>query len=159
MNPMAAKPLIYAALLAFVCWIAYDYGATSVREDWNAERAEINKVTADALIKMNEQRKSTETELQKSESAAWEKYQNAQNESDRLSTELANRPWRVRIERAACDNLPGNTRAASVGDDKAEQYAELPVSTTRSVIEIGRDADQCEAKLKALQDYINLITK
>jgi len=63
---------------------------------------------------------------------------------------------RVVTKPASC-GVPETADAASVGNDTTGQYAELPVTTARRVISIGKDADQCEAKLRALQDYVKII--
>ncbi len=131
--------------------LSYHFGATSVQSDWNAEKA----ATVVAMTRMNNERVEREKLLAVSELKAWEQYQNAQIESDRLNTELESRPWRVRIEKRN-DCPSGGEPAASMGDGKTEEYAELPSSITRSITAIGRDADQCEAKLKALQDFITV---
>lgn len=154
MNPELIKAAIAAGLLAVFGWLCYDYGHDSVMSDWQAERAETNSKTADALKLLMRQRDETERSLSESESKAWEKYRNADQENERLNRELAERPWRVRIERAACDNVSSNTRAASVGNGEAGEYAELSREAARRVAAIGREADRCEAKLKALQDYV-----
>jgi hypothetical protein len=46
-------------------WLAYDYGATSVKEDWNDAIAKLNASTAEALIAVNVRN----SELQKQLSA------------------------------------------------------------------------------------------
>lgn len=53
MNVAAIKIAACAGLLALYGWISYDYGATSVQSDWNAERARLNADTAKALSKVN----------------------------------------------------------------------------------------------------------
>lgn len=47
------KLAVCFGLLALYGWISYDYGATSVQSDWNAERARLNASTAKALSKVN----------------------------------------------------------------------------------------------------------
>ena len=53
MNVAAIKIAVCAGLLALYGWLSYDYGATSVQSDWNAERARLNADTAKALSKVN----------------------------------------------------------------------------------------------------------
>lgn len=141
------KYLWLSVALVGALGLSYHFGATSVQSDWNAEKA----ATVTAMIRMNTERAEREKLLTVSELKAWEQYQNAQIESDRLNSELESRPWRVRIYCPA-----GNQQAASVGDGKTAEYAELPDSVARSITAIGRDADRCEAKLKALQDFITI---
>lgn len=156
MNPTTIKIVVAVAAMTLAGYGGYKFGRDSVMADWQSERAEINKATANALIRMQELQNHLETQLRDNEAKAWKEYQNAQSEADRLAGELANRPWRVRVERPACGNLPGDSGAASVGDGK-EYEAELPAETSRRIIEIARDADRCEAKLNALQGYIDSI--
>jgi len=154
MNPALIKAAIAAGLMAVFGWLCYDYGHDSVMADWQVERAEINSKTADALKLLMKQRDETERDLSQSEAKAWEQYRHADEENERLNRELAERPWRVRIERSPCDRVPSDTGAATMGDGRTEQYAELSREAARRVAAIGRDADRCEAKLKALQDYV-----
>lgn len=53
MNATAIKIAVCVGLLALYGWLSYDYGATSVQSDWNAERAQLNADTAKALSKVN----------------------------------------------------------------------------------------------------------
>lgn len=156
MNAIAIKYLAIAAAIAALCWLSYDYGATSVQSAWNDERAALNEATASALANLNKQRSETEKSLKLKESEAWDKYNEADKLAQNLNDELTNRPWRVRIE-TRYFGVPKTDSTASMGNG-AEQYAELSAEVTRSVIAIGKDADRCEAKLKALQDWAKIIT-
>lgn len=53
MNVIAIKIAACVGLLTLYGWLSYDYGATSVQSDWNAERAKLNADTAKALSKVN----------------------------------------------------------------------------------------------------------
>jgi len=53
MNVLAIKAAACVGLLALFGWLSYDYGATSVQSDWNAERARLNADTAKALSNIN----------------------------------------------------------------------------------------------------------
>ena len=53
-NPLMIKIAITGFILALLCYLSYDYGKTSVTAKWNAERAELNANTANALTKLNE---------------------------------------------------------------------------------------------------------
>lgn len=156
-NPLTIKIIAALGLLVVSALGGYKYGHDSVMSDWNQEKANTSAATAQALITLNEYRARQEILLNKSETAAWEQYQNAQTENDKLNNELDNRPWRVRVITQPSDCPMRDTDAASVGDGITEQYAELPAATTRSIATIGKDADRCEAKLKALQDYVKIV--
>lgn len=156
-NPLTIKIAIALGLLALTAIGGYRVGHDSVMNEWLTEKSAISDATANTLTKLNEQRKQKDKAAEQSEKEAWEKYQNAQVENDRLNTELANWPWRVRvITKAASCSVPDST-STSVGDGAREQFAELPASTSRSVAAIGRDADRCEAKLKAMQDWALIV--
>lgn len=158
MNPLLIKYAAISGVILLFGWLCYDYGHDSVMSEWQAEKAQINAATASALVKLQQQREAAERDLKTKESESWELYQNAEKEADRLNAELDNRSWRVRVITRASDcRVPESDTASGVGDDTREQFAELPATTTRSVIAIGKDADQCSAKLKALQDYIKII--
>lgn len=156
-NPLTIKIIAALGLLALSAFGGYKYGHDSVMNEWLAEKSAISDATVKALITLNEQRKQKESELSQSEKSAWEQYQHAQTENDRLNYELSNRHWRVRVITKADNCSVQDTESSSVGDGAAEQYAELPEQTSRSIAAIGRDADQCEAKLKALQDYVKIV--
>ena len=158
MNPLLIKCAIGAAVVALFGWLCYDYGHDSVMSEWQTERAEIANATTTAIIKLREQQGAIQRDLKAKESQSWELYQNAEKEAERLNGELNAMPWRVQVvTKPANCGMPETASTASVVNDTAKQYAELPIETTRSVITIGKDADQCEAKLKALQDYVKIV--
>jgi hypothetical protein len=53
-TPTQIKLLIGAAFIAALCYVSYDYGATSITKKWQAERISIDDKTKLALIKMND---------------------------------------------------------------------------------------------------------
>lgn len=156
-TPSQIKLVLAIGVIIAAGFMGYKFGHDSVMADWQTERAEVNKATSDALIKMQQQRDNLEREMKQKEAAAWEKYQNAQTESDRLSDELANIPWRVRIVRQPADCPVSGDSSTSSLDDGARHSAELPEETSRGLVAIGRDADRCEAKLSALQDWVKTL--
>ena len=64
MNALAIKVAVCVGLLALFGWLSYDYGATSVQSDWNAERARLNNDTANALSKVNTESAKLSDELE-----------------------------------------------------------------------------------------------
>ena len=52
-NLATIKVIGIVAGLVIYGWLAYDYGATSVKEDWNNAIAKLNASTAEALIAVN----------------------------------------------------------------------------------------------------------
>lgn len=156
-NPLTIKIAIALGLLALSAIGGYKLGHDSVMAGWNAEKSAISDATANALTKLNEQRKQKDKAAEQSEKEAWEKYQNAQVENDRINSELDSRPWRVRvITKSASCSVPDST-AASVGNGEEYTTAELPREIAAGISSIGRDADQCEAKLKSLQDWALIV--
>lgn len=151
------KYAVLAAAIFALCYLSYDYGATSVQSAWNDERAKLNEATAKALSDINTQRNESEKALQAKELENWSKYNEADELAKKLNDDLTNRPWRVRIESANC-GMPETDPTASVGDGE-EYQAQLPIEATRDLITIGSDADKCEAKLSALQEWANIILK
>lgn len=156
-NPLTIKIAIALGLLALSAIGGYRVGRDSVMNEWLTEKSAISDATASALTKLNEQRKQKDKAAEQSEKEAWEKYQNAQVENDRINSELDSRPWRVRIitKTASC-TVPDST-ATSVGNGEEYTTAELPDSIARNIAEIGREADQCEAKLKSLQQWALIV--
>lgn len=70
---------------------------------------------------------------------------------------------RVRIKQCTTSNQSGNvhnsTTSTDLGNVTSEGQAELSDSAKRGIAEIGLRADRCEAKLVALQDYIDTLPK
>lgn len=64
MNVIAIKIAVCIGLLTLYGWLSYDYGATSVQSDWNAERAQLNADTAKALSKVNTDAANLSDELE-----------------------------------------------------------------------------------------------
>lgn len=64
MNVAAIKLAVCVGLLALYGWLSYDYGATSVQSEWNAERAKLNADTAKALSKVNTDAEKLSDELE-----------------------------------------------------------------------------------------------
>jgi hypothetical protein len=157
MNPLLIKYSIAAAGVAVFGWLCYDYGHDSVMSDWQIERAEMANATSIAIIKLRDRQEAIQAELKDKESKSWELYQNADKESIRLNDELVNRPWRLRVITKPTDcGVPKGNSTSSMGNG-GQHEVELPIETTRNVIAIGRDADRCEAKLSALQEYVKVI--
>lgn len=150
-----AKVVGFAACL----YLAYDYGATKVSEDWQTERAALNKATAEALIAVAKNGRDAADELREKEKDAWGKYEEASREVERLNDELATRPWRVRIQPGNCTNVPGTEGAGDVGGSAPGGYAELPDSVTRSLAAVGRRANLCEAKLAYMVEWAEYAKK
>lgn len=69
-TPTQIKILAGVAVLASLCWLSYDYGATSVKEQWNAERAEINAKTADVLLKLNKHNSELSAQLEQAKATS-----------------------------------------------------------------------------------------
>ena len=158
MNPLLIKALAAWVVIAVFGWLCYDYGHDSVMSDWQQERSKMASATSKAMIALQQQRDATEQALKAKESQAWGMYQDAENKANELAGELNGMAWRVRVNTSPADcRVPETATTASVGNVSANEYAELPAETTRSVIAIGKDADQCEAKLKALQEYVKII--
>lgn len=156
-NQLTIKIAIALGLLALSAIGGYRVGHDSVMNEWLTEKSAINDATANALTKLNEQRKQKYKDAEQSEKEAWEKYQNAQSENDRLNTELDSRPWRVRVITKAADCSVPDSAATSMGNGEEYTTAELPDSIARNIAAIGREADQCEAKLKSLQEWALIV--
>ena len=157
-TPAQIKMLVIVGGLIASGFLGYKFGKDSVLSDWKTETAKMNAATSDAMIKLQKQRGELEKELMISESEAWEKYSEAESEASRLSRELNNRPWRVRVVTEANCSVPEASAASSV-DDAGEAARELPDKTKRRIERIARDANQCEAQLSALQEYVRGVLK
>lgn len=157
-TPAQIKMLVMAGCVIASGFFGYKFGHDSVMSDWQTETAKMNAATSDAMVKLQKQRGELEQELRLSESEAWEKYREAESEANRLSDEFDNRPWRVRVVTKTDCPVPTTTKSSGV-DDAGEAAGELPDKTKRRIERIARDANQCEAQLSALQDYVRGVLK
>lgn len=154
-------------------YFAYDYGVSSTTADWNAERAKLNKSTADLLTRMNTISREKDKVSEEALSEAWRRYKDAEDdvktlgdevsslhkEAETLRDKFANRPWRVRVVNttSSCD-ISNSGSTAGMGNGTFS-YFELPKETRDGLRGIAGDAERCEAKLTYLQVWVKEFLK
>lgn len=79
-----------------------------------------------------------------------------QKANQQLIAELASAKHRlsVRIEPTNCSSMPTSTKTTSL-DDAAGARAELHSATAADIFRVAAQADECRAKLTALQEFAN----
>ena len=161
MIPPLYKYLAFAGAAIAIIGGAYWYGHSTgydkrdlealkaINEQWQTYQQQLSKVTEENRIARE---KASESERQ-----AWELYENAQKNYDAAVAD--GNAWRVRVKScgASKSGVPNDTTAANVGNEQADGLAELPAAVARGLAEVGQRADQCEAKLKAMQDWASVI--
>lgn len=122
---------------------------TAANEQWAEYQKQLNDIT--------EQNRLNQIEASTREAIAWEKYNEAQQNYDNAVSDADG--WRVRVKSCstATGNVSGNTKPTNVGNEPAERLEKLPAAVTRGLAAVGQRADQCEAKLKAMQDWAQVV--
>ena len=150
-SAISFKPYLYAAgalaILTGVWWYGdnrYDAGFDKARADAVDEQLERER---QIIARFN----VMVTQTQKAEKEAWKQYEEA------INRPMPEQPVRVRVVYRTRDTVCP-TEATGVGNGTVEVVGELPRENQERLERIGREADQCEAKLKALQGYINALT-
>lgn len=162
----AVGVLVAGALLAAACAGAWLNGLR-----WQARLAVAERVHADTLAEIG---RAAATQLATQQAAQqrltqalaavdtqhYQELTHAQQTIDRLSADLAgaHRRLSVRLAAPACaGGLPGNADPARL-DDGAGARADLHPATAAGVVRVTGRADQCRARLTALQAWVRTAT-
>lgn len=144
---------------------SYFFGVSNESNKWELIlKTEQKKQLEDYVNKIQIQAIHTQTVLNQSktkEKEAWGLYETAeQNYTDAVSN---NTSLRVRIKQCTTTTKSGNlhnsTTSTDLGNGASEGQAELSDSAKRGIAEVGLRADRCEAKLVALQGYVDTLAK
>jgi len=122
---------------------------------------EIARGAASQLQAQQTQRLALEQRLAELDTAHQQEITHAQAAADQLATDLAAARSRlsVRINPATCPGgLPATTPAPGL-DDAAGARADLHPATAAGVIRVTARADQCRARLTALQAWVREVAK
>ena len=162
-----ALALLSAAALAIAGWAGWQ--ANGLR--WQARLAVAERVHADTLAEIS---RAAATQLATQQAAQqrltqalaavdtqhYQELTHAQQTIDRLSADLAgaHRRLSVRLAAPACaGGMPGNADPACL-DDGAGARADLHPATAAGVVRVTGRADQCRARLTALQAWVRTAT-
>ncbi len=84
--------------------------------------------------------------------------QNARTENRRITDELATARERlsVRVDPSSCSSMSTTAGAASM-DDEVGARADLHPATAAGVFGVAGRADECQVKLRGLQEWVQLV--
>lgn len=144
---------------------SYFFGVSNESNKWELIlKTEQKKQLEYYVSKIQLQAIHTQTVLNQSkakEKDAWELYETAEQNYTNVVSD--NDSLRVQIKHCTTitksGNLHNSTTSTDLGNGTSEGQAELSDSAKRSIAEVGLTADRCEAKLVALQGYIDTLPK
>ena len=152
-------PLIIASVIAAgSAWMiqGWRYGAEieTIQRVHADTMAEISRVAARQLQAQMDRHKEQVNEIILLDQRHYQELQDAQQNSARLSADLAASHQRlsVRVQRCSSSHLPATASTPSLDD--GAQRAELYPEDAAALATITGDADRCAVKLSGLQGYI-----
>lgn len=162
----AVGVLVAGALLAAACAGAWLNGLRwqarlAVAERVHADTlAEISRAAANQLATQQAAQQRLTQALAAVDTQHYQELTHAQQTIDRMAADLAgaHRRLSVRLAAPACaSGVPGNADPARL-DDGAGARADLHPATAAGVVRVTGRADQCRARLTALQDWVRTAT-
>lgn len=144
---------------------AYFFGVSTESTKWELKfKTAQQEQLKEYISKIQTQVVHTQNVLNESklkEKSAWELYETAEQNYTNVVSD--NNSLRVRIKQCTTTiksgNLHNSTTSTDLGNGASEGQAELSNSAKRGIAEVGLRADRCEAKLVALQGYIDTLPK
>lgn len=159
--------LLAAAALAIAAWAGWQANGWRLGNQLaTAEAAhqhalgKITRAAAAQLQAQQTQRLALEQRLAELDTTHQQEITHAQAAADQLATDLAAARSRlsVRINPATCPGgLPAATSATGL-DDAAGARADLHPATAAGIVRVTGRADQCRARLTALQAWVGEVT-
>lgn len=128
-------------------------------EQHSSQLQRIADTNAAALAAQQQARQHLEQQLAAIDTQRYQELTNAQDHTDRLAADLAatRQRLRVRIDPASCPGLPAATGAAGL-DDGAGARADLHPADAAALVRVTGRADECRARLTALQEWARSVT-
>lgn len=167
MTLAALRPILLVLLLlaagAALGWLANDWrlGAelSALRADHAAELQRLADTNAVALAAQQQARQQLEQQLAALDRQRYQELTHVQENTDRLAADLAaaRQRLRVRIDPASCPGMPAAARPARM-DAAAGARADLHPAVAAGVVRVTGRADQCRARLTALQAWARAVT-
>lgn len=156
---------IAAALLAAFCaaWMIQGWRLGGQMSEMQAEWSETLRKTAEAnaavILSQQQESQALAAELASLDQQRYGELRHAQENTDRLSGELASARSRLRfrIDPASCPAVSATADAASV--DAGTVFANIHPEDAAAIVRITGDADACAVRLSALQDWARSVTK
>ncbi|MBV2132061.1 lysis protein [Pseudomonas sp. MAP12] len=133
---------------------------SALRADHAQQLERIAAAQAAAIAEQQQIRDQLEKQLAAIDHQRYQELTHAQENSDRLAADLATarQRLRVRIDPASCGGVPDTSGTAGV-DDGAGAQADLHPATAAGVVRVTGRADQCRARLMALQEWVMEVSK
>lgn len=158
---LAALRLPLLALLVGIAigWAINGWRLGSDLSELRADHAQqLERIAAAQAAAIAEQQQIRDQLMQQLAAIDQQRYQeltHAQENTDRLAADLAaaRQRLRVRIDPASCGGVPSATSPAGV-DDGAGARADLHPAVAAGVVRVTGRADQCRARLTALQEWV-----
>lgn len=163
----ASLALLAAAAMAIAAWAGWQANGWRLGNQLaNAEAAhqhtlgEITRAAAAQLQAQQNQRLALEQRLAELDTTHQREITHAQAAADQLATDLAAARSRlsVRINPATCPGGLPATASATGLDDAAGARADLHPATAAGIVRVTGRADQCRARLTALQAWVREVT-
>lgn len=126
-----------------------------LRADHAVELQRLADTNAAALAAQQQARQHLEQQLAAIDTQRYQELTHAQDHTDRLAADLAaaRQRLRVRIDPASCPGLPTATGPTGLDDD-AGVRADLHPADAAALVRVTGRADECRARLTALQEWV-----
>ncbi|MBV2132742.1 lysis protein [Pseudomonas sp. MAP12] len=145
-------------------WVINGWRMGVELSDLRADHAQqLERIAAAQAAAIGEQQQIRDRLMQQLAAIDQQRYQeltHAQENADRLAADLAaaRQRLRVRIDPASCSGMPDTTGAAGL-DDGAGAQADLHPAVAAGVVRVTGRADQCRARLTALQEWARAVSR
>ena len=168
MSLITLRPLLLSLILlaagAVLGWYANGWRLNAelagLRADHGKQLQQLADTSAAELASQQMAREQLEQQLASIDLQRYQELTHAQENTDRLAADLATarQRLRVRIDPASCPGLPAATGAVSM-DDGAGARADLHPAVAAGVVRVTGRADECRARLTALQEWARALTR
>ncbi len=156
-------PLICLLCGLLLGWVVKGWEARAEAFRLRAEHAQqlerIAAAQAEAIAEQAQIRDQLMRRLAAIDEQRHQELRNAQITTDTLAADLAaaRQRLRVRVDPASCTGLPATAPAAGV-DDGPGARADLHPSDAAALVRVTGRADECRARLTALQDWARTLS-
>lgn len=144
------------ALLAGGAAAGWTANGWRLNAEHDRQAAQDAKVAAQAFAEQQQARQQLKQQLAGIDQQHYQELTHAQENTDRLSADLAaaHQRLRVRVAAGSCSagSVPASAGAAGV-DDGAGAWADIYPSTAAGAVRVTGRADECRARLTALQAW------
>ena len=158
---LAAATGAAIALLAGAAAAGWTANGWRLSAEHDRQAAQDAKVASQAFAEQQHARQLLEQQLADLDKQHYQELSHAQENTDRLSADLAaaHQRLRVRVTAGSCSAgpVPASTGGAGV-DDGAGAWADVYPATAAGAVRVTGRADECRARLTALQAWVRDVT-